>query len=127
MKPFVFPSRADLVLASKSEEEHLLNQYQNDEYPLSNMDDRPSTSAGSDGKIGAVLETRDTRGSASLIGQREDAPVERYRTYKRRWFGLAQLILLNVVISWDVSNAPIGSWDIILPGQLLTFGSTNSG
>jgi hypothetical protein len=109
MKSFEFPSRADLVLASRSEGEHLLSQYQNDEYPLSNMDDRPSTSAGSDGKIGTVLETRDTRGSASLIEQREDAPVETYRTYKRRWFGLLQLILLNVVISWDVSHAQNGN------------------
>ncbi|KAI8297705.1 MFS-type transporter EF102, partial [Colletotrichum sp. SAR11_59] len=24
-----------------------------------------------------------------------------YRTYKRRWFGLAQLTLLNVIVSWD--------------------------
>jgi hypothetical protein len=30
-------------------------------------------------------------------------PVEPpYRTYKRRWFGLLQLILLNIVVSWDV-------------------------
>jgi FLVCR family MFS transporter 7 len=26
-----------------------------------------------------------------------------YKVYKRRWFGLAQLVLLNVVVSWDVS------------------------
>lgn len=26
-----------------------------------------------------------------------------FRVYKRRWFGLAQLVLLNVVVSWDVS------------------------
>lgn len=25
-----------------------------------------------------------------------------YRVYKIRWFGLAQLILLNIVVSWDV-------------------------
>ncbi|EKG13325.1 Major facilitator superfamily [Macrophomina phaseolina MS6] len=25
-----------------------------------------------------------------------------YRVYKRRWFGLLQLVLLNVIISWDV-------------------------
>ena len=27
-----------------------------------------------------------------------------YKTYKRRWFGLLQLVLLNVVVSWDVST-----------------------
>jgi hypothetical protein len=26
-----------------------------------------------------------------------------FKVYKRRWFGLAQLVLLNVVVSWDVS------------------------
>jgi hypothetical protein len=26
-----------------------------------------------------------------------------YKVYKRRWFGLMQLVLLNIVVSWDVS------------------------
>lgn len=26
-----------------------------------------------------------------------------YKVYKRRWFGLVQLTLLNIIISWDVS------------------------
>lgn len=25
-----------------------------------------------------------------------------YKVYKRRWFGLTQLVLLNIVVSWDV-------------------------
>jgi hypothetical protein len=25
-----------------------------------------------------------------------------YRTYKRRWLGLVQLTLMNIVVSWDV-------------------------
>lgn len=29
---------------------------------------------------------------------------EVFKVYKRRWFGLAQLVLLNVVVSWDVST-----------------------
>ena len=28
-----------------------------------------------------------------------------YRVYRRRWFGLAQLVLLNIIVSWDVSLA----------------------
>lgn len=27
-----------------------------------------------------------------------------FKVYKRRWFGLLQLVLLNVVVSWDVSS-----------------------
>lgn len=30
-----------------------------------------------------------------------------WRVYKRRWFGLVQLVLLNVVVSWDVSSFSI--------------------
>ena len=26
-----------------------------------------------------------------------------YRVYKIRWFGLFQLVLLNIIVSWDVS------------------------
>jgi len=29
--------------------------------------------------------------------------TRRYRVYKRRWFGLFQLTLLNIIVSWDVS------------------------
>lgn len=25
-----------------------------------------------------------------------------YRVYKRRWFGLAQLVFLNIIVSWNV-------------------------
>ena len=32
----------------------------------------------------------------------EDANV--YRVYKIRWFGLIQLVLLNIVVSWDVCH-----------------------
>jgi hypothetical protein len=28
---------------------------------------------------------------------------QEYRVYKRRWFGLFQLVLLNIIVSWDVS------------------------
>ena len=31
-----------------------------------------------------------------------DEPAD-YKVYKIRWFGLMQLVLLNIVVSWDVS------------------------
>lgn len=34
---------------------------------------------------------------------RDAAAAGGYRVYKRRWFGLLQLTLLNVIVSWDVS------------------------
>lgn len=30
--------------------------------------------------------------------------VQEYKVYKRRWFGLVQLTLLNIIVSWDVST-----------------------
>ena len=42
-----------------------------------------------------------------VAGEEEAAPIVggriEYRVYRIRWFGLAQLILLNIVVSWDVS------------------------
>lgn len=29
-----------------------------------------------------------------------------YRVYKRRFWGLAQLVLLNIIVSWDVRCPP---------------------
>lgn len=31
--------------------------------------------------------------------------TQQYRVYKRRWVGLIQLVLLNIIISWDVSKS----------------------
>lgn len=33
----------------------------------------------------------------------EDGSFAFYKVYKRRWFGLVQLTLLNIIVSWDVS------------------------
>ena len=35
-----------------------------------------------------------------------------YKVYKIRWFGLTQLILLNIVVSWDVSFSNEHLYDI---------------
>jgi len=53
--------------------------------------------------------TRDSNASASPLvapptdQQRPDGVADGYRVYKRRWFGLLQLVLLNIIVSWDVS------------------------
>jgi hypothetical protein len=36
-----------------------------------------------------------------------------YRVYKRRWFGLAQLTLMNIMVSWDVSCFKL-PWPILI-------------
>ena len=37
----------------------------------------------------------------------EEEPV--YKVYKIRWFGLTQLVLLNIIVSWDVCRTLIYS------------------
>ncbi|KAM5348756.1 hypothetical protein ACJ41O_008579 [Fusarium nematophilum] len=51
-------------------------------------------------------EAGDVEGDASI---HQGASTE-YRTYKRRWFGLAQLTLMNIIVSWDwMTFAPVAS------------------
>jgi hypothetical protein len=37
-------------------------------------------------------------------GSVADAESTEYRVYKRRWFGLVQLTLMNIIVSWGVST-----------------------
>jgi hypothetical protein len=54
----------------------------------------------SGGAISARATSRDAFLHPSATLQFEDSGA--HRVYKRRFFGLAQLVLLNVVVSWDV-------------------------
>lgn len=55
-------------------------------------------------RLGLDALFHESRPSQDLNG---DGTVEFFKVYKRRWFGLVQLTLLNIVVSWDVS--PISS------------------
>ncbi len=78
---------------------------------------------GSGDAIAIELETVETQATGSAPAQnaalgsgagaeadRDGAAAEaaavgvEYKVYKRRWFGLVQLTLLNIVVSWDVSS-----------------------
>lgn len=67
----------------------------------------------------AIVGTDEADANREAATETEAAPV--YKVYKRRWFGLAQLTLLNIVVSWDVSWAstsfqfPISLARCILP------------
>jgi hypothetical protein len=41
-----------------------------------------------------------------LTGNGNGIAATTYKVYKRRWFGLFQLALLNIIVSWDVSLSP---------------------
>ncbi|KAL9097111.1 MAG: hypothetical protein Q9165_000537 [Trypethelium subeluteriae] len=41
------------------------------------------------------------RAQAEALLPQDDGVQQEYRVYKRRWFGLIQLILLNIIVSWD--------------------------
>ncbi|KAL8653267.1 MAG: hypothetical protein Q9210_002194, partial [Variospora velana] len=46
-------------------------------------------------------EHQDLDGAAQDDHGEEYAPPPVYRVYKRRWFGLMQLVLMNIIVSWD--------------------------
>ncbi|KAL2119596.1 hypothetical protein VTJ04DRAFT_6557 [Mycothermus thermophilus] len=55
----------------------------------------------------AAAAARDDEAAA---GATTDQQQPQYRTYKRRWFGLLQLTLLNIIVSWDwLTFAPVAS------------------
>jgi hypothetical protein len=83
-----------------------------------------TTNGSGDGRngVGEVDVLSEVRSDDELLGEDEqqhnaargagtgmDGTVEEgetvvYKVYKRRWFGLVQLVLLNIIVSWDVSN-----------------------
>lgn len=49
-------------------------------------------------------------GSDRSLLQRSDSAQTTYRVYKRRFFGLSQLVLLNIIVSWDwLSFSPVSA------------------
>lgn len=46
-----------------------------------------------------------SRGDGDEVALADNREHVEYRVYKIRWFGLTQLILLNIVVSWDVSGS----------------------
>ncbi|CAK7226194.1 hypothetical protein SBRCBS47491_006148 [Sporothrix bragantina] len=45
-----------------------------------------------------------------VTGLDDNAPATEYKVYKRRWFGLLQLTLLNIIVSWDwLTYSPVAS------------------
>lgn len=58
-----------------------------------------------DVSISNTNEGSASRGAAFADAQEDEAqpPVGPLRLYKRRFFGLFQLVLLNIIVSWDVS------------------------
>lgn len=60
-------------------------------------DERGSTTLSGGAQEGGNNST----GAADAVGGRV------YKVYKRRWFGLVQLALLNIIVSWDVSSIEV--------------------
>lgn len=53
-------------------------------------------------------------------GEGSDGPVGVYKVYKRRWFGLVELTLLSLLVSWEVS---LPAFALLPSFSLPTFGA----
>ena len=98
----------------------------------------------SDDRVGEIEALQDVRSDDELLGDEDEAHARatraagdpgdhtlqnndgtaeeqvvnnetEYKVYKRRWFGLVQLVLLNIIVSWDVSvlNLDIASHCVV--------------
>ena len=93
-----------------NEAEHLLSQ---DEDSMEMADVSPESSRNKNaiqvetsytddpGQAGSsgLEPVRTAESTAPINGERQTI----FKVYKMRWFGLGQLVLLNIVVSWDVS------------------------
>lgn len=91
-----------------SETEHLLcdeSMEMEDMSPQQSWEDK-QPSRGADRHTDAQGHGQPSGSLPGLAAEEDVAPIVggrvQYRVYRIRWFGLAQLILLNIVLSWDV-------------------------
>ncbi|KAJ9631050.1 hypothetical protein H2203_001578 [Taxawa tesnikishii (nom. ined.)] len=63
---------------------------------------------------------------ASVYEQHQPTQHVEYRVYKRRWFGLIQLVLLNIAVSWDggPKAAILAASVLILVGNWIRYAGT---
>jgi FLVCR family MFS transporter 7 len=66
-----------------------------------------------EGPCGAARENGDPtehplQGNGAASVERTATGAGEYKVYKRRWFGLVQLVLLNIIVSWDVGSVQLG-------------------
>lgn len=63
-----------------------------------------------DGKVDSpVYSLREQRTEGDMTNETAPGTSTQYRTYKRRWYGLITLVLMNIVVSWCVSTDYISS------------------
>lgn len=55
----------------------------------------------------SIASTEVIENATGAAGDGDDGAGVVYKVYKRRWFGLVQLTLLNIIVSWDVSCAAL--------------------
>lgn len=56
---------------------------------------------GDDGNNTTTRHPAATNSGDGQLDGTADGGVREYKVYKRRWFGLVQLVLLNIIVSWD--------------------------
>ncbi len=101
-----------IIRAERSEAQHLLSNNDDwtemDSIPKEEAPDKNATRV--EASYADNEERADSSRQISSVNNPttlEHAPPIEYKVYKIRWFGLGQLILLNIIVSWDVSISSI--------------------
>ena len=63
----------------------------------------PESSNSAQGERDGDAGLREGTGRRTIFGRKKKSYSRaHFKVYKRRWLGLGQLVLLNIVVSWDV-------------------------
>lgn len=73
----------------------------------SDQDGESHTHGGRSNEIALVASPTETTPALEPTSSAQESPF--YKVYKRRFFGLGQLVLLNIIVSWDVRDFPLSS------------------
>ena len=94
---------------SDSEAEHLLHKDE-DWMEMAELEQEGSAEESQQSHIEGIYSDAELEATRTRsMPEGDDAALANgehvvYRVYKIRWFGLTQLILLNIIVSWDVSR-----------------------
>lgn len=104
-------SKTDQISAEVSDQDHPTSRVDNDG---NNNNNNNNTNNSTDNRgarrfprMGLDALLHESRPSSGELDR--DGTAQFYKVYKRRWFGVVQLTLLNIIVSWDVSLIPFSS------------------
>lgn len=106
-------SKTDQISAEVSDQDHPTSRVDDNTNNNNNSNTHTNTHTNNRGarrfpRMGLDALLHESRPSSGDLDR--DGTVQFYKVYKRRWFGVVQLTLLNIIVSWDwLTFSPVAS------------------